>query len=479
MRWASSPDTVLKPVETSKRRKIVAGIPGSTKSKAKRKLIVDGSCEGESPPQKKQRKKSPPPPPKKQRIRLEAADCSKRKSHFVLSTLIDGNAVDLGAQVSCRNNKNEVKTGIVKREGICCQCCNKSFSLSGFEIHAGSKRHMPAASIFLENGKSLSECCAQIMKDKRTRRRKKETAVVEEEEDANDLICSVCREVGDLLCCDRCPSSFHYSCVGLEELPEGDWYCPFCCCDICGRIEDDNGETESTAPLLSCHHCQLKFHDPCLKKKRSAKFRRKSVKGEWFCSTECGTVVSKLQQLVGKPVPLGKGSDLTWTLLRWTEDDSGSSEKLNAAIDILHDCFEPFKDDFSGTDIVEDLIYSKGSDLRRLNFVGFYTIVLQKGDEVACAGNVRILRGKMAELPLVGTRSQYRGKGMCRLLMNELEKQLKRFGVEKLVLPAAHSVLDMWRDTFGFSELTAEDRSSGGCRFLEFEGTVTCQKLLQ
>jgi len=35
---------------------------------------------------------------------------------------------------------------------------------------------------------------------------------------------------------------------------------------------------------------------------------------------------------------------------------------------------------------------------------------------------LRVLGDKVAEVPLVGTRFQYRRHGMCRILMDELEK---------------------------------------------------------
>jgi hypothetical protein len=35
---------------------------------------------------------------------------------------------------------------------------------------------------------------------------------------------------------------------------------------------------------------------------------------------------------------------------------------------------------------------------------------------------IRVCGKKFAELPLIGTRVQYRRQGMCRLIMNELEK---------------------------------------------------------
>ena len=107
------------------------------------------------------------------------------------------------------------------------------------------------------------------------------------------------------------------------------------------------------------------------------------------------------------------------------------------------------------------------SDLNRLNFEGFYTVLLEQNEElisvatirwvydcattkyqaVGFAWNViaflvwfavyvpshfmvfwlaisfyRVFGQKVAEVPLIGTRIQYRRLGMCRILMDELEK---------------------------------------------------------
>jgi hypothetical protein len=44
------------------------------------------------------------------------------------------------------------------------------------------------------------------------------------------VVCSKCAGTGDLLCCDGCPRSWHYSCAGVNatELPPGEWRCPHC-----------------------------------------------------------------------------------------------------------------------------------------------------------------------------------------------------------------------------------------------------------
>ncbi|KAM0559593.1 hypothetical protein ACHAPJ_004117 [Fusarium lateritium] len=46
----------------------------------------------------------------------------------------------------------------------------------------------------------------------------------------NDEDCSACGAAGDVVCCDGCPRSFHFECVGMipsEHLPD-EWYCNEC-----------------------------------------------------------------------------------------------------------------------------------------------------------------------------------------------------------------------------------------------------------
>lgn len=48
--------------------------------------------------------------------------------------------------------------------------------------------------------------------------------------DTNLDYCEVCLGAGDLVCCDKCPRSFHLKCLKMQEsdLPEGDWQCAEC-----------------------------------------------------------------------------------------------------------------------------------------------------------------------------------------------------------------------------------------------------------
>ncbi|XP_070562035.1 chromodomain-helicase-DNA-binding protein 4-like isoform X2 [Ptychodera flava] len=55
----------------------------------------------------------------------------------------------------------------------------------------------------------------------------------EDEQDEHMEFCRVCKDGGELLCCDQCPSAYHMHCLNppLKEIPDGEWVCPRCSCD--------------------------------------------------------------------------------------------------------------------------------------------------------------------------------------------------------------------------------------------------------
>ncbi|XP_028984736.1 chromodomain-helicase-DNA-binding protein 4 isoform X5 [Betta splendens] len=63
---------------------------------------------------------------------------------------------------------------------------------------------------------------------------------VEEEDDHHIEYCRVCKDGGELLCCDTCPSSYHIHCLNppLPEIPNGEWICPRCkCLPMKGKVQ--------------------------------------------------------------------------------------------------------------------------------------------------------------------------------------------------------------------------------------------------
>ena len=62
----------------------------------------------------------------------------------------------------------------------------------------------------------------------------------EEEETFHGDYCKICRDGGELLCCDFCPGTYHMRCVKpqLITVPEGEWKCPLCKVEkLPGKVE--------------------------------------------------------------------------------------------------------------------------------------------------------------------------------------------------------------------------------------------------
>ncbi|VDK20509.1 unnamed protein product [Taenia asiatica] len=47
---------------------------------------------------------------------------------------------------------------------------------------------------------------------------------------SHDDFCRICRQSGEVLCCDTCPAVFHLTCLTppLEAVPNSSWHCPLC-----------------------------------------------------------------------------------------------------------------------------------------------------------------------------------------------------------------------------------------------------------
>lgn len=423
---------------------------------------------------------------------VEAPSSSHHNPRTVLSWLIDKNVVLPREKVCYRNKKDNrpMAEGRITRDGIKCNCCQKVFTLSRFEAHAGSNYHRPSANIFLADGRSLLKCQMELMGEKNTRGIKTEQhdkLKGHQHHQDNDYICSMCHYGGELILCDQCPSSFHKSCLGLKDVPEGEWFCPSCCCRICGQNKYSEHYLDNSA--LTCGQCEQQYHMGCLKKRGLMK--EGYSEGNWFCTRECEKIFMGLQKLLGKQIAVGV-DDMTWTLTKSKKYEchdhiapdvdalTENHSKLNVALGVMHECFEPVKEPRTKRDIVEDVIFSRGSDLNRLNFRGFYVVLLERNDELISVATLRVYGAKVAEVPLIGTRFQYRRRGMCRILMNQLEKKLVELGVERLVLPAVPSVLNTWTTSFGFSKMQVSERLELlNYIFLDFQGATMCQKLLK
>ncbi|KAL6649737.1 hypothetical protein ACP70R_013961 [Stipagrostis hirtigluma subsp. patula] len=412
------------------------------------------------------------------------------RAKTVLSLLIEKNILLPRDKLTYKERSDGpgIKEGSISRDGIRCMCCNEVFTLENFEVHAGSSTPLPSVHMFLKDGRSLSQCLVEFMGGNKPRNSLHVRLKGKYSDLESDSICSICHDGGEILLCDNCPSSYHHDCVGLEATPEGSWYCPSCRCSICNSSDYDPDTSQFTEKtVMYCDQCEREYHVGCIRNRGHQLSCR--PEGCWLCSRGCSKIFQHLQKLIGKSVPTAI-EGLSCTILRFYRhgsdhgdyDDETMAEhhgKLRIALDVLHECFVTIIEPRTQSDLSEDIVFSRESELRRLNFRGFYTILLQKGGELVSVGTFRVCGMKFAELPLVGTRVAYRRQGMCRLLMNELEKLLSDLGVERLLLPAVPQLLGTWTGSFGFTVMSNSDRLELAANsILSFQGTTMCQKVL-
>jgi len=423
------------------------------------------------------------------------------ESYSIVSWLIKNKILVSGTHVFCRGSDNIVKRGSIFSDGIVCNCCRVNFTVTEFEAHAGCTRHRPSISILLEDGRSLFECQREALSSRdqkgshcigEAKSNVGNHRVAEANSEANnDNVCSICDFGGDLVLCDRCPSAFHLGCLGLDRVPDGDWFCPTCSCKICYqpkcKQECADGNDNN---FLVCVQCEQKFHFGCVKATRFGSSHTESnvKKKNWFCSVVCGNMILCLKKLLRKPIKVA--DNITWTLLKnvSSDDDGGDftsnefsqkKHKLNVALGVLYEGFNPTIDALSGRELIKDVVFSTDSEHKRLNFRGFYTVILEKMGEVISVATIRIYGQKVAEIVFVATKEQYRGRGMCRLLMDELEEQLTRLGVGRLVLHSSEDAINTWTKSFGFARMTSEDKCQFiDNNFLEFHNSIMCLKPL-
>ncbi|XRB05405.1 PHD-type domain-containing protein [Pycnococcus provasolii] len=438
-----------------------------------------------------------------------------------VATLVKHKLVHKGEVLRCKDDFNRLTvTGEVCPTGqrILCGCgCQGIYSATRFAVHGGlSQPHTinrALSHIQTCDGSTLAELSTALTTSQResaqqpTQAPPPPAAAAEAGYNAmqtaatfdySDDVCRICSDGGELLCCEACPATFHIECLGLKSIPEGDWFCEACRCGICGQSNYQR-DGFSDEVMLLCDQCEREFHIGCLNAQCGqpnlapyGQGQRITAlpEGTWFCSPQCTDINRGLDAMCATglqtlEIPCSSSAagtsssssrtKVTYRLLHGLhERHDGDAKRLQAALDLMREGFNPIIEPRTGQDLVPRIVSAAAPEN-----TGFRTLCVYVGRELVSAACIRVFGTMAAELPLVATKYAHRGKGLCRITVHIIETMLLELGVNKLILPSVETAMLVW-GALGFEACVGEDRRRiCGIGTLVFPGTSVLQRYVR
>ena len=186
-------------------------------------MLVQSEMNEEEELPKKKRVKKPPKPPK----RIARLNNRRQQQQQQQQVIID-ETENLPLEQAGYETDHQDYCEVCQQGGeiILCDTCPKAY-------------HLVCLDPELEQAPEGDWSCPECTKNGISIRSRQVAAAAaarqaKEEDDNHMEFCRVCRDGGELLCCDRCPSSYHMHCLipPMTVIPEEDWFCPRCTVSI-------------------------------------------------------------------------------------------------------------------------------------------------------------------------------------------------------------------------------------------------------
>ncbi|GJX56347.1 increased DNA methylation 1 [Tanacetum coccineum] len=347
--------------------------------------------------------------------------------------------------------------GIKQGFGIFCLCCNEEVKPTAFEAHAGMpSRKKPYENIYLESGMSLHDYALEL-KPKNQNLANNDDGVCRVRETGGHVSCSGCRKLNAYL---------------KQALPG-----KYCAKNAQRRLQILARRLQ--AVLLHAYYAAYDFIEGRLFHDRTSLICDQEVpdaKVNWYCTLVCREIHYQLKLLMNcgpekvpdylldllrKKLKEGdaddvKDRDVKFMLIRGKKVEGAfETTRLLEAINIFNEQFNPIIDKETRKDFITEMAH--GNNIGdSFEFSGVCTAMITVKAKVVTAGMFRVFGEATAELSIVATSEPYKQKGYFSVLFKCIEKLLSYLCIKKIVIPASVDAESMWKEKFGFENMTTE-----------------------